>query len=201
MRRGRSSFRKIGRSRTRSSGAWRGAPGSRPSSSSSSSASSCCSEGSPPCRAEGWKYFTTSGYSTLRKPYHYGAAAQMYGTVIVSLIAVILGVPVAIGTALFLTEYAPLRTRRCPHRPRRPGCRRPQHHLRALGAEGVPAPDHRNEHLDRESPGVHPDLQGATRPPFNGSFFVAGLIVGHDDRADRGVGLPRSVQPRPTRRA
>src|SRR6202000_2905902 len=49
-------------------------------------------------REEGWKYCTTSGYDTLHKPYHYGAAAQMYGTIVVSLIAVILGVPVAIGT-------------------------------------------------------------------------------------------------------
>lgn len=55
----------------------------------------------------GPRYFTTSGYQTVHKPYHYGVLAQMYGTVVIAIIAVILGVPVAIGTALFLTEYAP----------------------------------------------------------------------------------------------
>ena len=68
--------------------------------------------GFPALRAMGPKYFTTSGFGTLHKPYHFGALAAMYGTVVVSIIAVILGVPVAIGTALFLTDYAPLRARR-----------------------------------------------------------------------------------------
>ena len=63
-------------------------------------------------RTEGLKYFTNSGFDTLHKPYHFGAAAQMYGTIVISIIAVIVGVPLAIGTALFMTDYAPLQTRR-----------------------------------------------------------------------------------------
>jgi phosphate transport system permease protein len=41
----------------------------------------------------------------------YGALSFVYGTVVVSLIALIFAVPVSIGIALFLTELAPLRLR------------------------------------------------------------------------------------------
>ena len=68
--------------------------------------------GLPALRAMGPHYFTTSGNSTAHKPYHFGALAQMYGTIVISVIAVIVGVPVAIGTALFISEYAPARSRR-----------------------------------------------------------------------------------------
>ena len=133
--------------------------------------------GLPALRAVGWKYFTTSGYSTLHKPYHYGAAAQMFGTVLIALIAVIVGVPVAIGTALFLTEYAPLRARRA---------------LIAMVDLGAAVPS-----IIFGLWALHvfqPQITGSTTwivhhlsfipifkastPPFNGSFFIAGLIVG-----------------------
>jgi phosphate transport system permease protein len=42
---------------------------------------------------------------------HFGGLALIYGTAIVSLIALIIAVPVAIGIALFLTELAPRRLR------------------------------------------------------------------------------------------
>ncbi len=41
----------------------------------------------------------------------YGMLSLLYGTIIVSLIAVVLAVPVSIGIALFLTELAPRRVR------------------------------------------------------------------------------------------
>jgi phosphate transport system permease protein len=133
--------------------------------------------GLPALRDEGWRYFTTSGYDTLHKPYHFGAAAQMYGTIIVSLIAVILGVPVAIGTALFLTEYAPLKARRL---------------LIALVDLGAAIPsiifglwaikEFQPQLTGTNTWIVHHlsfiPIFKASRPPFNGSFFVAGLIVG-----------------------
>src|SRR5271170_6859226 len=53
--------------------------------------------GLPALRAMGFRYFTTSGSGTIHKPYHFGAAAQMYGTVIIAVIAVIVGVPIAVG--------------------------------------------------------------------------------------------------------
>jgi phosphate transport system permease protein len=133
--------------------------------------------GLPALRAEGWKYFTTSGYGTLHKPYHFGAAAQMFGTVVIAVIAVIIGVPIAIGTALFLTEYAPLKTRRA---------------LIALVDLGAAVPSiifglwalhvFQPQITGTTTWIVHhlsfiPIFKAAT-PPFNGSFFVAGLIVG-----------------------
>ena len=63
--------------------------------------------GFPALRTIGFSYFTTTGNNTLHKPYHYGALGLMYGTVVIALIAVIVGVPLAIGVSLFLNEYAP----------------------------------------------------------------------------------------------
>ena len=42
----------------------------------------------------------------------FGIAAALLGTVLIAGIAILLAVPVSIGTALFLTEYAPRRLRR-----------------------------------------------------------------------------------------
>lgn len=133
--------------------------------------------GLPALRDMGLRYFTTSGYSTLHKPYHFGALAQMYGTVVISLIAVVVGVPIAIGAALFLTEYAPIRSRRA---------------LIAMVDLGAAIPS-----IIYGLWGLHvlqPQITGttswmvnhlswipifkATSPPYNGSFFIAGLVVG-----------------------
>jgi phosphate transport system permease protein len=133
--------------------------------------------GFPALRAMGLRYFTTSGSDTVHKPYHFGALPQLYGTVVVALIGVIVGVPIAIGVSLFLNEYAPLRTR--PF-------------LIALVDLGAAIPSiifglwalHQFQpqvtgttswmvrHL-----GFIPIFSAST-PPFNQSFFIAGLVVG-----------------------
>ncbi len=69
-------------------------------------------EGFPAFHADGWKFFTTSGFKTIGDITHFGVAASLYGTVVVALVALLVGAPVAIITALFLTEYAPRRLRR-----------------------------------------------------------------------------------------
>jgi len=63
--------------------------------------------------------FTTFGWSfvkdvqwipddgTTMSTGHYGIGAMLVGTVITSLIALAVGVPIAVGLALFLTQYAP----------------------------------------------------------------------------------------------
>lgn len=43
---------------------------------------------------------------------HYGIGAMLVGTVVTSLIALVIAVPVAVGLALFLTQYAPKRLSR-----------------------------------------------------------------------------------------
>jgi phosphate transport system permease protein len=69
-------------------------------------------EGLPALRISGLSFFTSSGFQTIGKVKHIGVAASLYGTVVVALVALAVGTPVAIATALFLTEYAPRRLRR-----------------------------------------------------------------------------------------
>ena len=64
---------------------------------------------------------------------HFGALAFIYGTLVVSAIALVIAVPVSIGIALFITEVAPVRLR-TPDRLRdRPARRGPVGGVRALG--------------------------------------------------------------------
>ena len=57
----------------------------------------------------GLSYFTT----TVWDPVHlvFGAAAYVYGTIVTTVVAVVLATPIAVGAAIFLTEFAPRRLR------------------------------------------------------------------------------------------
>ena len=68
--------------------------------------------GWPAFRFGVWGFFTRSGFQTLGAHPAYGVLASLVGTVEVAFVAMLVGAPVAICTALFLSEYAPLRTRR-----------------------------------------------------------------------------------------
>jgi phosphate transport system permease protein len=68
--------------------------------------------GWPALHLRGFKFFTTSGYQTITNKPVFGVLASLYGTVVVAVVALIVGVPVAITTALFLSEYAPAWSRR-----------------------------------------------------------------------------------------
>ena len=68
--------------------------------------------GYPAFQQAGWKFFTRSGFQTLGAHPTFGVLASIVGTVEVAFVAMIVGAPVAIATALFLSEYAPLKTRR-----------------------------------------------------------------------------------------
>jgi phosphate transport system permease protein len=60
----------------------------------------------------GWKFFTTQALPAVPvKGQPFGIAALIFGTVEISLIALIIATPVAIATALFISEYAPRRLR------------------------------------------------------------------------------------------
>ncbi len=133
--------------------------------------------GLPALRAMGPRYFTTSGYATLHKPYHFGALAQMYGTIVIAVIAVIFGVPIAVGTALFMSEYAPVRSRRALIAMVDLGAAIPSiifglWALHLFQPQITGTTSWMNRHLS-----FIPIFQGNS-PPFNGSFFIAGLIVG-----------------------
>ncbi|MBV8981101.1 MAG: phosphate ABC transporter permease subunit PstC [Acidimicrobiia bacterium] len=63
----------------------------------------------PAFRISGLHFFTEKGWFPDAKPAKFGVAAIAFGTVLSSVIALILVVPVAIGAALALTELAPRR--------------------------------------------------------------------------------------------
>lgn len=59
----------------------------------------------PSMQTFGWHFFTSSEWDTVQS--HYGALAPIYGTLITSLIALFIAVPVSFGIAVFLTELCP----------------------------------------------------------------------------------------------
>jgi phosphate transport system permease protein len=61
----------------------------------------------PALRADSSNFFTEKQFLTDQTPPVFGIAALAFGTVLTSLLAVIIAVPVAVGVALFVTEYAP----------------------------------------------------------------------------------------------
>jgi phosphate transport system permease protein len=61
-------------------------------------------------RARGWGFLTTQRWEPDAGSF--GIAAVLAGTVLVGLVAITVAVPLATGTALFISEYAPRRLRR-----------------------------------------------------------------------------------------
>ena len=53
----------------------------------------------------GLSYFTTTEWDPVKLVF--GAAAYVYGTLVTTVIAVLLAAPVAVGAAIYLTEFAP----------------------------------------------------------------------------------------------
>lgn len=68
--------------------------------------------GLPALHVMGWRFFTSSGYQTLGSHPLFGVLASLYGSVVVALVALVVGVPIALCTSLFLSEYAPTWSRR-----------------------------------------------------------------------------------------
>jgi phosphate transport system permease protein len=64
----------------------------------------------PAFSKEGLHFFTSKTWDVPGR--HFGALAFIYGTLVVSAIALVFSVPVSIGIALFITEIAPRRLRR-----------------------------------------------------------------------------------------
>ena len=66
----------------------------------------------PAVRADTTSFLTTKIWSPDNSPSIFGVAALAFGTLLSSLIAVLIAGPVAIGIALYITEYAPRRLSR-----------------------------------------------------------------------------------------
>jgi phosphate transport system permease protein len=58
-------------------------------------------------RAQGWTFFTETRWLPTVNGGHFGIAAVLLGTTLIAVTALVLAVPVAVATALFITEYAP----------------------------------------------------------------------------------------------
>lgn len=58
----------------------------------------------------GFSFLTTQAWNP--EGGHFGVAAILFGTILIALVAVTVAVPLSIATALYITEYAPLRMRR-----------------------------------------------------------------------------------------
>jgi phosphate transport system permease protein len=65
----------------------------------------------PALSAFGFNFLTTQSWNPVTEKF--GAIAPIYGTVVTAVIAMLIGVPVSLGIAIFLTEL-------CPHSLRRP---------------------------------------------------------------------------------
>jgi phosphate transport system permease protein len=57
----------------------------------------------------GFSFFTTSTWDNVKQ--QFGILPYIYGTLMTSAVAIVLGVPVAIGAALYVAEYCPTRLR------------------------------------------------------------------------------------------
>ena len=64
----------------------------------------------PALKAFGFNFLTTQSWNPVTEKF--GALAPIYGTVVTSLIAMLIGIPVSIGIAIFLTELCPYSLRR-----------------------------------------------------------------------------------------
>jgi phosphate transport system permease protein len=58
------------------------------------------------------EFFTDTRWTPLFKPQHFGILPLVWGTILVTVIALIVAVPFGLGSAIFLSEYAPDKLRR-----------------------------------------------------------------------------------------
>ena len=64
----------------------------------------------PAWRAFGFGFFTSESWNPVTEKF--GALPAIYGTLLTSFIAMLIGVPISLGIAIFLTEICPDRLRR-----------------------------------------------------------------------------------------
>src|SRR2546422_2459778 len=134
-------------------------------------------EAQPALKVAGFKFFTTFEWNPDGTPAHFGIAALIYGTAMIAVIALVVALPIAVGSALFVNEYAPARLGR------------PLVALLDLLA-AVPSLIYGMWGLYY----LQPHLQGTSRwltdhlgfipffhtsrPVFGSSMFIAGIVVG-----------------------
>ncbi|MEI2641499.1 MAG: hypothetical protein V9G10_03990 [Candidatus Nanopelagicales bacterium] len=107
-------------------------------------------------------FFTTQEWFPDAKPPVFGIAALAFGTAISSIMAMVIALPIAIGTALFIAYYANRRISIQPRlRHRRPGSG-PVDHLRPVGPGSPDDPHGRHHAVAQRLPRLHPAVQATT---------------------------------------
>jgi phosphate transport system permease protein len=62
-------------------------------------------------KVAGWSFFTTQGWTPDVGHGQFGIVAIITGTISIALVALVVAIPLAIGTALYISEYAPRKLR------------------------------------------------------------------------------------------
>ncbi|MDR3497474.1 MAG: phosphate ABC transporter permease subunit PstC [Ancalomicrobiaceae bacterium] len=68
--------------------------------------------GLPAVMAFGFDFFTSTDWDPAPDHEHYGAGIMLYGTLVTSVLALVFSVPASLGIAFFLTEVAPIPSRK-----------------------------------------------------------------------------------------
>ncbi len=133
--------------------------------------------GWPAFQTAGWGFFTHSGPVVPGASSGFGVLASLTGTVEVAFVAMLVGAPTAILTALFLSEYAPLRSRRTLIAMIDLAAAIPSI-IFGLWAffELQPNVVGLSTWLSRHAAFI--PFFRVTSPPLNASIFIAGLVVG-----------------------
>jgi len=121
----------------------------------------------------GWKFFILQDWSTNGG--RFGALAFIYGTVLSSLIAILLATPVSVGSALFLTEIGP-RVLRRPVQMLIELLAAIPSVVYGLWAIFVLAPFVK-DHIQPVLRGMTPGLELFQGPPFGLGLFTSGLVL------------------------
>ena len=66
----------------------------------------------PAIHQEGFHFFTRFEWDPDGSPAIYGVASALFGTMVIALIALCVALPISIGTALYINEYAPRRLKK-----------------------------------------------------------------------------------------
>lgn len=134
-------------------------------------------DAAPALRVAGFNFLTTFEWDPDGAPAKFGIAAVMYGTAMIAVIGLVVALPIAIGSALFVNEYAPARLGR------------PLVALLDLLAAvpsliyGMWGLYYLQPHLMGPSRWLTDHLGfipffHTTRPVFGSSMFIAGVVVG-----------------------
>ena len=131
------------------------------------------SESSSTFSTFGLSFVFGNDWDPSRSIYH--GFALLFGTLVTSAIALVIGVPVAISAALYLTELCPRRARGAAVDARRPAGGRPVGRLRPVGRVRAGAEAAADREVGCQARSRSSRSSAAAPAPYN--YFIAGLVL------------------------